>query len=134
MSKSHKNKYNYKKGLKIQLNLPTIEIYELNTEKKIVKKTFEIKEEILRKMIEINLIEMLKEIIKFVINNSSIDVNQIKTNDKKNLLRAKTQNMIKFKNNVSSINELNNKQNRKDIPFERKSLFNKNIHLKIHKK
>ena len=67
MSKSHKNKYNYKKGLKIQLNLPTIEIYELNTEKKIVKKTFEIKEEILRKMIEINLIEMLKEIIKFVI-------------------------------------------------------------------
>ena len=134
ISKSYKNKYNYKKGLKIQLNLPTIEIYELNTEKKIVKKTFEIKEEFLKKMIEINLIEMLKEIIKFVINNSSIDVNQIKTNDKKNLLRAQTQNMIKFKNNASSKNELNNKQNNKDILFERKSLFNKNIHIKIYKK
>ena len=124
VSKSYKNKYNYKKGLKIKLNLPTAEIYEINKEKKIINQTFEIKEEILKKMIELNLIEMLKEIINFVINNYNLDQGKMKTNEKKSFLRANTQRNIQF----------NNKLKKKDVFFERNSNFNKSIHTKIFKK
>ena len=114
-SKSYK--YIYKKGLNIKLNLPKIEIYETKISK-VIKKDFEIKEDILNKMLEIDLIEILKIIGNYVIKNINSDANKI-GDPKKVILRAKTNNIkaINFiKNNfiLKNENNVNNNNNNKD--------------------
>ena len=75
-SKSYK--YKYKKGLIIKLNLPVIEINEIEeTNKlKIKRKYIEVKENFLNKIIELNIVQMLRDIGKYVINiyNNEIDI------------------------------------------------------------
>ena len=126
-------KYYYKKGLNIKLNLPKIEIYESKIST-ITKKDYEIKEEILNKMNEIELIELLKEIGKDVINRYNSDITNCKNSSRKTIVRANTNNNILFlmKNNISSKNEslLNSKNKKEEIKL-RKTLFNKNTLFNI---
>ena len=95
-SKSYKYKYKYKKGLNIKLNLPFIEIKEIN-DSKITKKNFEIKEEILNKMIEVNYEGLLKEIGKSVINNIIDNLSNITGEKKEMILRTQTLKNVQLK-------------------------------------
>ena len=131
---SKSSNYKYKKGLIIKLNVPIIEINEIN-KLKINKKYFEIKEKILNKNIEINIVEMLKDIGNFVINNYNIDIISNNIEKKKIILRTLTQKNIKIENGINNKNSYNPKNNTKDKKERinlRTKLFNKNFELKLN--
>ena len=81
-------KYIYKKGLNIKLILPKIEIHEIDMTKVNIK-FFEIEEEYLNKLIEMDLLEWLKTIGIYIINN--YNENKIKTkNENKFIVKKNT--------------------------------------------
>ena len=120
-SKSYK--YKYKKGLIIKLNLPVIEINEIEeTNKlKIKRKFIEVKENFLNKMIEFNIVEMLRDIGKYVINiyNNEIDIISHNYEEEK-VLRVLPEKSI-IKNNF---NPKFNTKNKNDAINLRSSSFN----------
>ena len=132
-------KCKYKKGLNIKLNLPYIEINEID-EYKILKKNYQIKEEILNKMLELDYVEMLKDIGYFFINNYNIDITSnnilkgenknIKLKADKNIKRTQTQSNIKVKNNlIFKSTFLFNNKNKKASLLSRNSLDNKKFNI-----
>ena len=81
-NKLNKNyKYIYKKGLNIKLILPKIEIHEIDMTKVNIK-SFEIEEDYLNKLIEMDLVEWLKIIGIYIINNYNEHKIKIKKENK----------------------------------------------------
>ena len=129
-SKSYK--YKYKKGLIIKLNLPVIEINEIEeiNKLKINRKFIEVKENFLKKMIELNIVEMLKNIGKYVINiyNNDIDILSHNNEEEKVLGTLSEKNL--FKNTFNPKHNTHIKDEQINL---RTSLFNKksfNLSLK----
>ena len=136
-SKSYK--YKYKQGLNILLNLPFIEIKEINRAK-IITQYFQLKEEILNKINELNNVEMIKYFGNFVINTYNLDITSNKNRDKKSPLRDPTANNIKPIKSIKNISitksqiAFNNNKNRNTGFNLRNSLINIRSKRKINLK
>jgi len=98
-NKLNKNyKYIYKKGLNIKLILPKIEIHEIDMTKVHIK-NFEIEEDYLNKLVEMDLLEWLKTIGNYIINN--YNEHKIKTkNENKFIVKKNTFTTSPLKNKI----------------------------------
>ena len=98
-NKLNKNyKYIYKKGLNIKLILPKIEMHEIDMTKVNIK-SFEIEEEYLNKLIEMDLLEWLKTIGIYIIK--SYNEHKIKTKkDNKFIIKKNTFTNSPLKNRI----------------------------------
>ena len=97
-NKLNKNyKYIYKKGLNIKLILPKIEIHEIDMTKVNIK-SFEIEEDYLNKLIEMDLVEWLKTIGIYIINN--YNEHKIKTKKENKLVKKNTFTNSPLKNKI----------------------------------
>ena len=98
-NKLNKNyKYIYKKGLNIKLILPKIEIHEIDMTKVHIK-FFEIEEDYLNKLVEMDLLEWLKTIGNYIINN--YNEHKIKTkNENKFIVKKNTFTTSPLKNKI----------------------------------
>lgn len=123
-SKSYK--YKYKKGLNIRLNLPYIEIkvIELEDNSKIKKKTFQIKEEILNKILETDFVEILKYIGNFFVNNTNIDIPSINSNLNINLFKSSEKKIIIIQNEGDTL--IKRSKTQKDMQVKKPKLKKRN--------
>ena len=98
-NKLNKNyKYIYKKGLNIKLILPKIEIHEIDMTKVHIK-NFEIEEDYLNKLVEMEFLEWLKTIGNYIINN--YNEHKIKTkNENKFIVKKNTFTTSPLKNKI----------------------------------
>ena len=97
-NKLNKNyKYIYKKGLNIKLILPKIEIHEIDMTKVNIK-SCEIEEDYLNKLIEMDLVEWLKTIGIYIINN--YNEHKIKTKKENKLVKKNTFTNSPLKNKI----------------------------------
>ena len=131
-----KYKYIYKKGLNIKLILPKIEIHEIDLTKVHIK-CFEIEEDYLNKLIEVDLLEWLKIIGSYIINN--YNEHKIKTKkDNKFILKKNTFTNSPLKNRIkdnftSKDGIVFNENNKNKKLFIRESNKNSRIALNLKK-
>ena len=100
-------KFIYKRGLNIKLNLPEIEIYDIDINR-IIKKNFEIEEEILNGILEMNSSEWLKNFGACAIEKYKLDDTKLK-NQNKFILRTNTTTHTIKVNNLINENFILNK-------------------------
>ena len=135
-NKLNKNyKYIYKKGLNIKLILPKIEIHEIDMTKVNIK-YFEIEEDYLNKLIEMDLVEWLKTIGIYIINN--YNEHKIKTKKENKLIKKNTFTNSPLKNKIkdnfpSKNGVIFNDQNKSKKIILRGSIKNCRISLNLKK-